>query len=492
MADTPGISLSVLDASITSLEEQPPTKTLALLYAVQARALLSERELDGSALAATEALRLARELEIPHLVNNAATTLARLDDLAGDVDASRARLRDVAEQARRSHDVAAEIRALHQLAVVMARADQPDEAARLLAEAVDRAVEQDFPTGPFALEARPLSAYYSILVGEWDRADRLLQLDGLRIPDTALAMMNVVRATLTYRRGDGDTAWEAARRLKPLWSVDMFTAIHSGSLCIVVPGERGDVTAALAAYDELVAAMHTSFRLKAFDAQIRFAAQLTGFLASASAAQRSRPNGATDRVSRLVDDAERVVGMRRSSMSMGLESQAWLAMLHAERARFEWCGRGAPPAESLTRTADAVTMFDSLGYRYDAAHARTRLAELLAASGDNRRAREVADVALADARTLGAKGLARSLMSRTARTESRSGRLTPRERDVLRLLAEGRTNGEIASALFITTKTASVHVSNILGKLGASTRTEAAALAMKDPSLVDGDGASKS
>ena len=55
--------------------------------------------------------------------------------------------------------------------------------------------------------------------------------------------------------------------------------------------------------------------------------------------------------------------------------------------------------------------------------------------------------------------------------------LTQREREVLRLLAGGATNRAIASRLFISPKTASVHVSRILTKLDASTRTEAAALA---------------
>ena len=58
--------------------------------------------------------------------------------------------------------------------------------------------------------------------------------------------------------------------------------------------------------------------------------------------------------------------------------------------------------------------------------------------------------------------------------------LTEREREVLDLLAEGRSNREIATALFIAPKTASVHVSNILGKLGASSRTEAAAIARRE------------
>ena len=58
--------------------------------------------------------------------------------------------------------------------------------------------------------------------------------------------------------------------------------------------------------------------------------------------------------------------------------------------------------------------------------------------------------------------------------------LTSREREVLRLIAAGRSNREIASVLFIAPKTASVHVSNILGKLGAASRTEAAAIAHRE------------
>ena len=55
--------------------------------------------------------------------------------------------------------------------------------------------------------------------------------------------------------------------------------------------------------------------------------------------------------------------------------------------------------------------------------------------------------------------------------------LTPRQREVLALVADGRTNRQIAQALFISNKTASVHVSNILAKLGVANRGEAAAVA---------------
>jgi DNA-binding NarL/FixJ family response regulator len=57
--------------------------------------------------------------------------------------------------------------------------------------------------------------------------------------------------------------------------------------------------------------------------------------------------------------------------------------------------------------------------------------------------------------------------------------LTPREREVAALLAEGLSNGEIARRLYISTKTASVHVSNILAKLDMTSRTEVATWAVR-------------
>jgi DNA-binding NarL/FixJ family response regulator len=57
--------------------------------------------------------------------------------------------------------------------------------------------------------------------------------------------------------------------------------------------------------------------------------------------------------------------------------------------------------------------------------------------------------------------------------------LSRREQEVLELVAAGLTNAEIAARLFITTKTAGNHVSNVLTKLGVRSRTEAAAYALR-------------
>ncbi len=139
------------------------------------------------------------------------------------------------------------------------------------------------------------------------------------------------------------------------------------------------------------------------------------------------------------------------------------------------------------RTALAVAA--RLGNPYDEARLRYRLADALLGTDDRGAAGEELQRAAALAGELGAQPLLERIdeLARRAqlgpraaarRGDGRSaGALTQREQDVLRLLAAGRTNRQIASALFISEKTASVHVSRILAKLGVATRGEAAALA---------------
>ncbi|MFN8020472.1 MAG: LuxR C-terminal-related transcriptional regulator [Acidimicrobiales bacterium] len=106
------------------------------------------------------------------------------------------------------------------------------------------------------------------------------------------------------------------------------------------------------------------------------------------------------------------------------------------------------------------------------------LAQALLAVGERTGARRAVDAALESlARWPGwrrdrAEALAARLEGSAVRT---SGALTARESEVAALIAEGLTNGQLAERLFISPKTASVHVSNILAKLGLSTRAEIAA-----------------
>ena len=131
---------------------------------------------------------------------------------------------------------------------------------------------------------------------------------------------------------------------------------------------------------------------------------------------------------------------------------------------------------------------------YPAAYAAWRLGEACLEAGDREGAAAAMREAFATAEYLGARPLATAVeaLAGRARIElsptpvttpapppSDPFGLTRREREVLALVATGRTNRQIADELFISENTAGVHVSNILGKLGVASRTEAAAVAVR-------------
>jgi DNA-binding CsgD family transcriptional regulator len=170
-------------------------------------------------------------------------------------------------------------------------------------------------------------------------------------------------------------------------------------------------------------------------------------------------------------------------------------LLTAEAHHSRATGRSDPD-----RWAEAATAWEALACPWPAAHARWRQAEALLAAGAHRDQaaaplREAWTTAgalkarplLAEVQSLGRRARielapAPSPANGTAREDTpdtglhRLG-LTPREREVLALVADGRTNRQIAEALFISDRTASVHVSNILAKLGVANRAEAAVAA---------------
>ena len=137
--------------------------------------------------------------------------------------------------------------------------------------------------------------------------------------------------------------------------------------------------------------------------------------------------------------------------------------------------------------------FEEMGHTFEVARSQSRLAAALHAAGEATEARRLVTVARETARRLRAEPLLAELRI-VAGTTGRRGReehtaesvaLTAREQEILGLVAQGRSNGEIGRQLFISTKTVSVHVSNILAKLGAAGRTEAAAIARRQGVLQD-------
>jgi DNA-binding CsgD family transcriptional regulator len=162
----------------------------------------------------------------------------------------------------------------------------------------------------------------------------------------------------------------------------------------------------------------------------------------------------------------------------GRQGQAYLRTAEAEASRLT--GPGDPALWQV-----AVEAWERIPSPHRAGYARLRLAEaLLGRPGQRRQAEAELAAAREVAERLGARSLAEEIEQLSVRArlgpapgaDHRFG-LTQREREVLGLVCAGCTNRQIASHLFITPKTASLHVSHILAKLSVTTRGEAAALA---------------
>jgi DNA-binding CsgD family transcriptional regulator len=215
--------------------------------------------------------------------------------------------------------------------------------------------------------------------------------------------------------------------------------------------------------------------------------------AHADRAERMRASGDEDAVARARDEGERLASLvlGDGSHAPALMHPAHRAMCSAEHSRI----RGVSDAGRWREAAEALDGVPEAG---DAAYAWFRAGEasLLARDRPNavvslRTSREAA-IRLGAAPLLGRiDDLARrarlteeletggpGVDATDAPGEPTPGfRLSRRELEVLALVAEGLTNREIGEALFITPKTASVHVTHILDKLGVSSRVEAALLA---------------
>ncbi len=220
-----------------------------------------------------------------------------------------------------------------------------------------------------------------------------------------------------------------------------------------------------------------------------------GMAVEADRAVRARdlrePDSERDALARADIHLQRLVAAAQDG---GPVERAWLAVGEAENARAR--GHNDPRLWS-----EGASAWELLERPYCAALMRWREAEALVEAGDRAAAGVVATEAAAVADGLGAGWLAGEIQGLALRarleldtasapvTPDGSDRreledgpetpfgLTPRELQVLGLIAEGATNRQIGASLYMAEKTASVHVSRILAKLGVQSRTQAAAMA---------------
>jgi DNA-binding NarL/FixJ family response regulator len=135
------------------------------------------------------------------------------------------------------------------------------------------------------------------------------------------------------------------------------------------------------------------------------------------------------------------------------------------------------PAPALTSLRRAWKTWIDLGARYEAAQSRMRMALALRALGDEDSAASELGVAERTFAEIGARPA--ELEARRLQHRSLPDGLTAREVDVLRLVAGGQSNPQIAAALFLSHKTVQRHLSNIFSKTGVTSRTAAAAYAFE-------------
>lgn len=466
-----------------ALVPDEPSRLRATVLAAHARAHAFNGNVDQAREVGAEALTLAETQDLPRLSSEVITTLAALG-ARGSEDV-RSGLEEAVRRAQETGAASAELRSLFLLGRWYQDRAAYAEAQEKFEQAYAVGVGLGQPWAPFAFDSRLLRAQIKVILGDFEGALALADVSGQAPPVVPESLLAALVVTVRAVRGDR-SAVAFLPGIQTHWTKDPLIAITAGPAAIEFFALDGDVDAIVAEHDRIVATVTALWR-EFFHARVRIGAIALGALAC------SIINVATADRERIAREGARILEGSRRTLTLqaeeathwGPEGVAWAARLSAEALRLRWLLGVDPPSEDelIDAWRSALTRFDELGHRYEIARCQTRLAGVLQAAGDPAQARSLADAARATATALGAQPLLDELRSLGTTPRQRANQtndtLTAREAEILALVAQGRSNGEIGKQLFIATKTVSVHVSNILGKLGASTRTEAAAIAQR-------------
>ena len=476
------LMLAACRRAVELVPADPPTPLRARVAAQLGRALMHLHEHDEARRWCDEALAVARVAGSAVDEARALINLALLAERHDDTERARSLLNDARRRAAAAGDRVVELRAQYNLGGLAYDVGDLAAACSAYDEAVTLAERSGLSWSGFGADAGVLRciAYYS--VGAWDKAERL----ATAVDDRRPAAGGLSAAALLVEVGRGSSsAHERFARLRVFFD-DPWVAYLASGCGADLALWQGDLDRARELTRFNLAGLAVADDPWALSA-IRPAA--LGLAAEADRAGRGRVVGDQGAVADAlaVGEAllERARASERQARSLGLqvgpEALAWLARAEADWARLQ--GRADPGRWAVAADAFAY------GYVYEEARSRWRLAEALLAHGRRDEAAAQARAAHDVATRLGAEPLRVEVdtLARRGRLDLGGGHgeavagvpasLTPRELEVLRLVAAGRSNQQIADVLFISRKTASVHVSNILGKLGVHTRVEAAATA---------------
>jgi DNA-binding CsgD family transcriptional regulator len=329
-----------------------------------------------------------------------------------------------------------------------------------------------------------LAAEALIRIGRWPAAASTVARHP--VPNTlpvGLLRLARAQAILAARLGDADRAHALL--------TDAVALPVDGWHQSVLDATVAEVELALGNWDAALDAAAQGWRSTAATSPLwatRFVMYTVAATVEQTLDRRARREATDDDVARSADGLQGIVDEMAAQLvpTAAIDSAAHLAHAAADVTRLT---NPDPDAWGM-----AAARWNDLGDRWATAVALLRHAEAAAGSGAIDRAASALRDAHQIASELGASSLLEQIDAASRRTRisvtaptrvvvddasaQRLG-LTPREAEVLALVAAGRTNRQIGEELYVSEKTASVHVSNILRKLGVNSRVDAAAVAQR-------------
>ncbi len=416
-------------------------------------------------------------------------TLGSVYSWGGDVQEAHDRLREALAQAESLGDVGLQARIRTSMFDVLHLQDAAiREEHRLAVETITWLDDHRVP-GPTTAVLLVQLGFAFLRNGAWGRLDEVIDRMGRVHAEGYVATgVGTVRASLAWMRGELDTARAEIERLHAggvptRWYHDV---LPLEAEVAADQGRLDDVREIVRRHlDAEVADTEIAYRLGTMRALVR--AEVDAALAVTGSGDASGPDARDhrDRAQELLETMRRWLEHHPLPFEGSPQSEApttYLALAEAELTRLT----GPEP----DRWASLV---DRTAYAYWRIYCRWRLAEAWLATGDRVEATDALAAAHDDAAATGADRVADAVLQLARRAgiiipgasqaEPTAGDvagqlgLTNREVEVLRLVAQGRRNRQIATTLFVSEKTASVHVSSILRKLEVGSRTEAAAVA---------------
>lgn len=451
------------------LETAPPGYELAMAYSTLSQLHMLAFQQEESIAWGEKALQLAEQLGDvrvqAHALNNIGTSLAEI----GEAERGIACLERSMALARQSNLTADVLRAYNNLGDRLAHNGEFKRSAALIREGIAFGAQVGWES--FTSQLRSILAWIEMYLGHWEQARILIDAEMNERP-VSCPWILITKAELLFYQGEIGAARQVFETVLTVCETanEPHLLEHALMHLARVLLRSGDPAQAIATVDRCRQLIQ-QWPATVDSADVLYCAIDIYLGAGAVTSARS-----------LLASLVKIDEQKPNPLTRTLcaEAQGLLALYEH---RF---------AEAVGYFERAGTGWRAMELPFDAAVSRRRLAESLLQTGDpahRERARQELTAARQRFAHLGAvlelasvDALLRQFdpePSVVQPIDTRLDELTPREREVIALLARGYSNREIANELVISAKTAEVHVSNILGKLGFTSRAQAAAYAVE-------------